>query len=112
VKVPKIQIFCDGGTHRSVTVFGAFLMTYFDKHERQKIVDDRIALQKYDYTDEQLKGYADPLEYIEGYLEEFPADRLLFESMKKDYMGRLDGHSGEIYRIVKKRYADNIRGED
>ena len=24
LRLPKIQIFCDGGTHRSVTVFGAY----------------------------------------------------------------------------------------
>lgn len=106
-KLKRVQVFCDAGTHRSVTVFGAFLVTYFDKHEREKIVRERVALKKYEYTDEQLAGYAHPLEYIETYLEDFPADRLLFRAMKRDYLGRLDGHSKEIYDIVKERYGDN-----
>jgi hypothetical protein len=63
-KLKNIMVFCDAGTRRSVTVFGAFLMTYFDKTEREKIVQERIALKKYDYADAQLATYADPLSIL------------------------------------------------
>lgn len=106
-KLKRVQVFCDAGTHRSVTIFGAFLMTYFKKREREQIVAERVALEKYEYTDEQLKGYADPLEYIETYLDDFPADRLLFRAMGNDYLCRLDAHTKDIYELVKERYADN-----
>jgi len=105
-KIKNIQIFCDGGTHRSVTVFGAFLMTYFTKEEREKIVAERIILDKYDKKDKDWTRWAQPLDYIESYLEKFPQDRLLFKAMKQDQLGRLDGHSRGIYDIVRERYAD------
>jgi hypothetical protein len=105
-KLKKINVFCDAGTHRSVSVFGAFLTTYFDRHEREKIVQERVALQKYDYTEEQLARYAHPLQYIESYLDRFPEDRLLFKAMKGDYMGRLDGFTHAITRLCQERFAD------
>ena len=105
-KLPLIQVFCDGGTHRSVTVFGAFLMTYFTKADREKIVEERIILDTYDKKAEDLSRWAQPLEYIESYLDKFPADRLLFQAMRENYLGRLDAHSKGIYDIVRERYAD------
>lgn len=100
-KVKKVQIFCDAGTHRSVTVFGAFLHTYFDKKEAQKIVDSRISVNVRDCQ------YGDPLDYMIKYLEEFPEDRLLFKSMRKYPLFRLDDHTRIIFEYVKKRFEDN-----
>ena len=109
LKLKKIQIFCDGGSHRSVTVFGAFLRTYFPNQEAQEIVKNRTE-RLYDGTsqDEDHSGWAQPLEYIDSYLEDFPADRLLFKAMSQDYLGRLDSHSKGIYRLVKERYGDTV----
>lgn len=98
-KIPRIQLFCDGGSHRSVTVFGAFLRTYHNK-DAKEIVEKRESVNNY------LSYVSDPLDYIDSYLREFPADALLFKSMREDYLGRLDGHSGDIYRQVKARYGD------
>jgi hypothetical protein len=104
-EIKKVMVFCDAGTHRSVTVFGAFLTTYFDTFERKEIVASRECLSRYEYTDEQLKRYADPLQYIGTYLEDFPQDVLLFKAMAGDHLGRLDGFSREIYNLVKERYG-------
>jgi len=108
-KLKRVQVFCDGGSHRSVTVFGAFLRTYYRDQEAQKIVKERVQV---DPWADQPKGYdptaiSHPLEYIDGYLEEFPADRLLFKAMNDDWLGRLEGHSKGIYELVKKRYGDH-----
>lgn len=111
-KMKKIQVFCDGGTHRSVTVFGAFLRTYFDKEKAAEIVKNRRpAKEVQDAIDKgsDASMWAQPLEYIDGYLEDFPADRLLFKAMRGDRLGRLDSHSKTVYDIVRERYADNKR---
>jgi hypothetical protein len=103
MKLKKIQVFCDGGTHRSVTVFGAFLMTYFTRAEYDQIIKDRVPVNyepKHHHT-------AHPMDYLESYLKTFPSDRLLFQAMREDYMGRLDNHCRNIFDQVKERYADN-----
>ena len=99
-KVPKIQVYCDGGTHRSVTVFGAFLLTYFPS-EAKKIVAERTALGRVQ------DDASNPLEYIEGYLNDIPEDRLLFKAMGENRLGSLESHSSDIYREVKKRYGED-----
>jgi hypothetical protein len=106
-RLPRIQVFCDGGSHRSVTIFGAYLRTYYKSYEADKIVAERVTV---DPWSDVPKGYdhtkiSQPLEYIDGYLEEFPADRLLFKAMGNDWLGRLEGFSQDIYELVKKRYA-------
>jgi hypothetical protein len=107
MKLPKIQIFCDGGTHRSVTVFGAFLMTYFSPGDREEIVRSRIPVNQ-DLADPKLiEVVCDPLDYVEKYLEMNPSDALLFRAMGKNYMGRLEDYAADIYRDVKERYASN-----
>ncbi len=105
-EIPHIQIFCDGGTHRSVTVFGAFLRTYFPAQAAAEIVAERKCL--YVGPDKHLiESAANPLAYIDSYLEEFPVDRLLFKAMQADpLLGRLEGLSRQIYRDVGERYAD------
>lgn len=100
-KIKNIQVFCDGGTHRSVTVFGAFLTSYCSRQEREKIVSERVSLN----DEENNMDWANPLQYIAGYLELFPADRLLLKSMGEDHMSRLDVHMSNIYEMVKERYG-------
>ena len=111
LKAKNIQIFCDGGTHRSVTVFGAYLRTYHTNREAEEIVKNRV--EKLHDSFDPTKTYpehatwAQPLDYIDSYLEKFPADRLLFRAMGNDRLGRLDCHSRGIYDLVKERYGDN-----
>jgi len=100
-KVKNIQIFCDGGTHRSVTVFGAFLRTYFDKVSAQEIVNKHINIGIEDST------WSSPLDYIDSYLEKFPEDNLLFKAMGEDRLSRLENYSKVICDKVKGRYGDN-----
>jgi len=99
-KTPKISINCDGGTHRSVTVFGAFLLTYHADIAEQ-VIKDRININKSDELD-----WANPLEYIEGYLKERPEDRLLLSAMGEDSMSRLDAHCRSIFDKVKERFGE------
>jgi len=98
-KIPKIHLFCDGGSHRSVTVFGAFLLTYF-AYCAKDIVAARVNYNR-------DGGDSDPLEYIGSYLQTFPEDRLLFKVMGEDYLSRLEVFTQAIYRRVKDRYGDN-----
>jgi len=102
-QLPKIQIFCDGGTHRSVTVFGAFLLTYFQK-QAQEIVENRTP---FGYENDEDKERCNPLLYINSYLDNFPEDRLLFKVMGEDHLSRLDVLCKDIYKTVKDRYGEN-----
>lgn len=100
-KLSKVQVFCDGGTHRSVTVFGAFLLTYFP-NTASEIVADRKPVN----LEEKNWEESDPLFYIQGYLDVFPEDRLLFKVMGEDYLCRLDAHYDAINRRIKQRYGE------
>ena len=111
-KLKRIQIFCDGGSHRSVTVFGAFLRTYFTDRQAREILSKAVQVNPYPDSEVDLRVECDPLVYIDEYLEEFPADRLLFKAMQRDRLGRLDGHSKGIYRLVKARYGDKPSKDD
>jgi hypothetical protein len=103
--LPNIQIFCDGGTHRSVTVFGAFLRTYSAdlKFSASEIVNNRVAVG-YEESD---PDHCNPLNYIDKYLEKFPEDRLLFKVMGEDRISRLDSYCREIFQRVRGRYGEN-----
>ena len=110
MKLPTIQVFCDGGSHRSVSIFGAFLRTYFTKSQAADIVAKRVP--KFDdYEIKDRSTWCDPLEYIDSYLETFPSDRLLFKAMGKDYLSRLDTYCDDVWKQVKERYADNKGGD-
>lgn len=104
-KLKSIQIFCDGGTHRSVTVFGAFLLTYFTRKEAEEIIAARQPVNQQE--DKNYQAHCQPLEYVDSYLNKFPEDLLLFKAMNQDRLGRLDSHSHGIYDLVKARYGDN-----
>ena len=106
MKLPTIQVYCDGGTHRSVSIFGAFLRTYFTKEQAADIVSKRVG--KFDdYEIKDRSTWCQPLEYIDRYLEDFPSDRLFFKAMGKDPMSRLDGYCDSVWQQVRDRYADN-----
>lgn len=102
-KLKSIQFFCDGGTHRSVSLFGSFLITYFNREEREEIVKNRVATNE---LTEHFEDQSNPLEYIEGYLEKYPADRLLMVAMGNDYMSRLEVYMEDVYNQIKVRYGD------
>lgn len=102
-KLKRVCIFCDGGSHRSVTVFGAYLRTYLKSDQARDVVAARVDLAGKE--PEAAVSWAQPLEYVDSYLRQHPADALLFKAMSEDYLGRLDNHSSNIYRLVKERYA-------
>lgn len=103
-KLKNIQIFCDGGTHRSVTVFGAFLLTYFPK-DAEEIVNSRVGVSERDNPED---GHCHPLGYIRSYLDAHPEDWLLLKAMGQDYLGRFDNHCSGIAKICENRYGRNI----
>ena len=102
-KLKRVILFCDGGSHRSVTIFGVFLLTYFPE-QAEKIVQERTSLTHGKLIEDH---WANPLQYARRYLDQFPADRLLLASMGKDYLSRFDNHSKGIYEMVKERYGDH-----
>lgn len=101
-KLKSVHLFCDAGTHRSVTVFGAFLLTYFPEDARNIVMQRKYVTRG---DDEGSPTWADPLEYIESYLKEFPEDYLLFKVMGNNYIGRLEEQTGSIYERVRKRFG-------
>ena len=101
-KLKKVQIFCDAGTHRSVTVFGAYLMTYYTQDERLQIVGDRVAI-----PDDAES--CNPLYYIEGYLNTFPEDMVFFKEMGEDRLARLDGLCNNVFKTVQDRYGNRFK---
>lgn len=112
-KLKKVHIFCDGGTHRSVTMFGIFILTYFNSREAEYIISKRIEadpLPKNNKYWRDTSKDARPIEYAESYLNERPEDRLLLAAMGKDKLGRLDTHCLNIFDTVKKRYFNDNLG--
>lgn len=75
LKLSKVFIHCDAGTHRSVTVFGAYLDTYHSD-EARPIVDAKVLHGR------SPEHWSDPLLYWNSYVEEFPELKLLTEAIK------------------------------
>ena len=98
-KMKRVDIFCDGGTHRSVTVFGAFLKTYYTESEAQAIVDARSDLSG-------DNNHCNPLEYVSRYMDDLPSLALLFRCMRRDQMSRLDVIAEAMTREVTELYGD------
>lgn len=107
MKLKKVQIFCDAGTHRSVTVFGAFLRTYYNK-TAEEIVASRVEFNPFP-GERDTSTWSHPLGNIDSYLEKYPEDRLLFEAMNRDKLGRLDAHCKYVFDTVRKRYCVTVR---
>jgi len=65
LKLSHVFIHCDAGTHRSVTVFGAYLLTY---HPEQA---DAIAQARTLYGKEE-NYHSCPMEYWRSYIRDYP----------------------------------------
>lgn len=73
LKLPRIYIHCDLGTHRAPSTFGAFLRAFYSPVEATKIIEAREVHnnQVLGYEDENKRLNSHPLEYIDG---KFQAD--------------------------------------
>lgn len=74
LKLKRIYIHCDLGTHRAPSTFGAFLRAFYSPTEATKIVSEREVHnnQVLGYEDAQKKLNSHPLEYIDGKFESDP----------------------------------------
>jgi hypothetical protein len=74
LKLPRIYIHCDLGTHRAPSTFGAFLRAFYSPVEATKIVDQREVYnnQALGYEDDQKRLNSHPLEYIDSKFEADP----------------------------------------
>lgn len=70
----KIYLHCDGGTHRAVSMFGFYLLTFFPE-EAQSIQDNHKLVRR-----EILSA---PLEYAQVKIKDFPEIGLFLETFKK-----------------------------
>lgn len=99
-KYQKIRLFCDAGSHRSVTVFGIFLMTYHGK-EAAEIVQNRVSFAGKDDD----KEWANPLLYAGKYLQEIPEDNIFLKLMRDEPLLRLDYYFSRVEELVKNRFG-------
>lgn len=65
LKLKHVFVHCDAGTHRSVTVFGAYLLTYHPE-EAEAIAKGRTLYGK------EEAFHSDPIEYWTSYIEQYP----------------------------------------
>lgn len=101
LKLDFIQVFCDAGSHRSPSIFGMYLLTFFP-NEAEDIVKNRVGLN----IRSQDKTQSDPLEYAKKYLNKNPELWLLLKAMREDYLGRLDLYCSRITDRVCSVYGD------
>lgn len=68
LKLKRIYIHCDLGTHRAPSTFGAFLRAFYSPVEATKIINERVVHnnQVLGYENEHKKLNSHPLEYIDG----------------------------------------------
>lgn len=80
LKLPRVYIHCDLGSHRAPTVFGAFLYAYF-KSSQVGIIKSRKVIRPEQSTVISLTGeiHGNPEQYFNSYLEHLP----LLETMIK-----------------------------
>lgn len=72
LKLSKIYLHCDGGTHRAVSIFGFYLEAYHKKNAKSIVENHRLVRRK------QL---SDPLKYAGSYLKELPLIRAVVEKI-------------------------------
>jgi len=61
----RIYLHCDAGTHRSVTIFGAYLKAFYSKYDAYKTIIKSA-------TPCNRNTWSDPIEYIDSYIKEIP----------------------------------------
>lgn len=78
LKLKRIYIHCDAGTHRAPTIFGLFLLSYFPDSARE-ICDGFLPVNR---TSHAINP-SDPLTYAKTYIDELKWLEVLLPSMAK-----------------------------
>lgn len=75
LKLPKIYLHCDGGTHRAVTLFGFYLLAYHPETAQQ--INESYKLVR-------RQNWSNPLSYADTYIKEnkIPGLKLILEHIK------------------------------
>ena len=63
LRLPRIYIHCDGGTHRAVTLFGFYLLAY-QKEKAQQINETKLLIGRIP------EHWSNPIEYAKDYVKE------------------------------------------
>ena len=84
LKLPRIYLSCDGGTHRAVTLFGFYLLAYHKEN---------AASINATYKLTQREHWSDPLEYAESYLKRNPTLQAIIQEIKNTVDTNTHGHS-------------------
>lgn len=95
-KMKTFYIHCDAGTHRAPTVFGAYLLGRYGIKEALKIVNEATLVNR--------EWLANPIEYIQSHLDDFPEDRVLIKETATTILNRYDGIISTMTRRHKERY--------
>jgi protein-tyrosine phosphatase len=88
LKLKKIYIHCDGGTHRAVSMFGFYLIAYHSSRQVE-INNSRVLVNR--------EHWSNPLEYAASYLSEMPDIEAIIKSLPLSDDDTQYGHSLEDY---------------
>lgn len=89
LKLQRIYMSCDAGTHRAVSMFGFYLIAY---HENYKMINDNYSFFN------GRKNWSNPIEYAESYLNERGVPLLRDFLIKiKDTNSKEPGYSLETF---------------
>lgn len=92
LKLARIYIHCDLGTHRAPSTFGAFLRAFYTPVEATKIINEREVHNNkvLGYENEQKQLNSHPLEYIDSKFEADPKLPYLVRSIIGSWESDLD----------------------
>mgnify|MGYP002651591248 CR=1 FL=1 len=109
LEIPRIYIHCDGGTHRAVTLFGLYLLTYRPGEAEE--INKSYALK-------DRQHWSNPLEYARGYFDDIPALREFIEALRTSEDDVSHGHSFDDFlkgigeETFKKYYRQRAMRKD
>lgn len=107
LKISRIYLHCDGGTHRAPSTLGAFLKAYYSPQEAQTIINQREVIHNElsGYVGANGEFYPHPLEYVEGKMMADPKLPFLIKAIVENPDSDLD----TICRSLLKMYLpDNL----
>jgi hypothetical protein len=110
LKLPRVYIHCDLGTHRAPSVFGAFLLGFYPE-QFDKITDARKVFNKKNSTIISTTGQimGEPRYYIDSYLAELPLLETMIKTIVKHPQMSL---RGVIEQTFKDRPLDLYTNEE
>lgn len=93
----RFYIFCDAGTHRAPTVFGAYLWALFDLRTRHDVVAKHELIGR--------EHLSDPLEYIGFHLEDVPEDGRFLKQCRHGPLNSLESIVRQTQNTFDRRYG-------